>query len=363
MPSERTWRPPLPATLAERHLPARVAVLGPLHPDSFAENIARALGEMGVDATAIDPRSRLTRGSFRPTAFRHSVRAIEDLLLKTAGPRQLLLGRPIARRLEEAAPDLVLSIFGYLHPDQVELWRQATPGARWALWYPDHLANLGSQLPFAAPWDHLFFKDPHLVDVLSSRTNLPVHFLPEACLTSRHCVQSAATGSERKRYECDVAVAGNIYPYRVRVLETLPPGVDLKLYGNLPSNMGRSLIGESHTGEYVTDRSKFLAFTCARIVLNTLHYAEVRSVNARLFEATGCGGFVITHRTQGLEALFEIGTEVVAVDTAAELKDAILHYLAAPEERAAIAAAGQQRSHADHTYQHRLRSLGQTCGF
>lgn len=353
----------MPPTSTERHLPERVVVLGPVHPDSFAENITRALREMGVGATAIDPRSRITSGTFRPTAFRRSAGLIEDLVLKAAGPRQLLLGRPIARRLEEAAPDLVLSVFGYLHPDQIERWRRATPGACWALWYPDHLANLGSQLPFAALWDHLFFKDPHLVDVLCSRTNLPVHLLPEACLPSRHCAQSAASEAERSRYECDVAVAGNIYPYRVRVLETLPPGIDLKLYGNLPENMGRSAIGKAYTGEYVTDRSKFLAFTCARVVLNTLHYAEVKSVNARLFEATGCGGFVITHRTEGIDALFEVGTEVVAVDTAAELRDAVLHYLAAPGERTTIAAAGQRRSHADHTYQHRLRSLGQTCGF
>ncbi|MGI9119631.1 MAG: CgeB family protein [Acidimicrobiales bacterium] len=338
-------------------------MLGPLHPDSFAENITRALGEMGVDATAIDPRSRLTSGTFRPTNFRRSVAPLADLVLRAAGPRRLLIGRPVARRLEEAAPELVLSVFGYLHPEEVERWRAVTPGARWALWYPDSLANLGSQLPFVAAWDRLFFKDPHLVDVLASRTNLPVHFLPEACLPSRHGAQEAASEAERSRYDCDVAVAGNIYPYRVRVLETLPSGIDLKLYGNLPADVRRSPIAAAYTGEYVTDRGKFLAFTCARIVLNTVHYAEVRSVNARLFEATACGGFVVTQRTPGMADLFELGTEVVAVDTAADLRDAILHYLAAPDERVAIAAAGQKRAHADHTYHHRLRSLGEACGF
>lgn len=353
----------MPTTSPERHLPERVAVLGPIYPDSFAENITRALGELGVHATAIDPRSPLTRGTFRPTTFRRSVAPLEHLLLKAARPRRLLLGLPIARRLQEATPDLVLSVFGYLHPEEVDHWRRMTPGCPWALWYPDHLANLGSQLPFVASWDHLFFKDPHLVDIVGARTNLPVHLLPEACLPSRHGPQYLPTEAESRRYECDVAVAGNFYPYRVRVLDTLPPDIDLKLYGNLPPSLRASPINRAYTGEYVTDRSKFLAFTCARIVLNTLHYAEVRSVNARLFEAAGCGGFVITHATPDLSDLFEIGTEVVAVDSAVELRDAIMQYLAAPEERAAIAAAGQQRAHNDHTYHHRLRSLGEVCGF
>jgi spore maturation protein CgeB len=122
-------------------------------------------------------------------------------------------------------------------------------------------------------------------------------------------------------------------------------------------------IAASYPGEYVTDRSKFLAFTCARIVLNTLHYAEVLSANARLFEATAFGGFVVTHGSLGIRDLFESGKEVIAVDTADELREAVDYYLAASGEREVIAAAGQRRAHSEHTYQRRIHTMAGICGF
>ena len=54
-------------------------------------------------------------------------------------------------------------------------------GARVALWFPDAVANLGRALMLMAPYDALFFKEPHLVDRLRAMLDLPVYYLPEAC--------------------------------------------------------------------------------------------------------------------------------------------------------------------------------------
>lgn len=335
-------------------LPERVVVLGHLYSDSFAENIGRALSEMGVRSTAIDNRVAALRQD-RPGRFRKIVQTSEAMANRSSRVRRLT-GSRIEHMLERAEPGLVISTDGYIFPDQLERWRQRAPHARWALWYPDHLANLGSQRCFEAPWDRLFFKDPYLVDRLASHTNLPVQHLPEACLPSRHRTYAPATAQERSRYGCDVALVGNNYPYQSRVLETISPGT-LRLYGNPPSPWSHPDVRSAFSGEYVTDRPKFLAFTGAKIVLNTLHYAEIGSANARLFEATACGGFVVTHSNRGVRGLYEAGKEVVAVDSTAELREAVRHYLGADDERSRIADAGQRRAHRDHTYAQRLLML------
>lgn len=336
-------------------LPKRVVVLGHYYPDSFAENIGRSLSEMGIQTVTLDTRSAVTRSNISWTALRKTVQHIETIANRSQRLRRSGDSR-IGAVLHAAEPDLVISTDGYLFPDQVERWRMQTPSAQWVLWYPDALANLGSQRCFDAPWDRLFFKDPYLVDVLTRHTQLPVRHLPEACLPSRHRTLAPATAAEVAQYRCGVAVAGNNYPYRMRILESLACD-GLRLYGNSPNRWASPALRSAFTGQYVTDRSKFLAFTQACILLNTLHYSEILSANARLFEATGFGAFVVTHSNQGVSQLFEPGKEVVAVDSIAELREAIGYYLGAPEECSEIANAGQRRAHREHTYENRLRSI------
>jgi spore maturation protein CgeB len=338
----------------------RVVVLGDSHADSFAENIEMTLAGYGLPVTLVDPR--LHRAW--PVANSRSNRLTHylDGLSRKIDPVRHIADIPTARALAAADPDLVLSTDGYLTPTQVARWRRLTPRATWALWYPDCLANLSDQVALVADWDHLFFKDTYLVDLLRTRTRLPAHYLPEACNPLRHRSFEPPSPDERIRYGCDVTLAGNIYPYRARIIETLPEQVSVKLHGDLPRLVADARVRSAFTGLYVTDREKALAYTCAKIVLNTLHYAEVNSVNARLFEATGCGGFVVTHANRDLVNLFCSGQEVVAVDSLPELHQAILHYVTADEERARIAKAAQQRAHREHTYLHRLQSLFETCG-
>lgn len=359
--SPAPWMTPLPGSWPDPPPDAlRVVVLGHHYADSFAENIAATLTLMGARATAVDSRGRL---SLDMTAG--SARRLMPYLLD-ASRRITAIGRtmdvPVTRALQVADPQLVLSTDGYLPHGIVDRWRTHTPRAVWALWYPDHLANLGAQLPFAAPWDHLFFKDPYLVDLLRSRTAIAAHYLPEACNPHRHRPEQFASPEERARYCCDVALAGNIYPYRARILETLPPGLDLRLYGNLPSTVTSPRVRGAFRDEYVTGRAKSLAYRGAKIVLNTLHYAEIHAVNARLFEATGCGAFVVTHASPGLSSLYEPEREVVAVDNAADLRRAVTDYLGDDAGRQRIADAGQARAHRDHTYERRLRALLGVCG-
>ena len=342
---------------------ADAIVMGPDHLDSFATNIAAGLGSLGIAAAVVDPNGGFARpGTLR--AYTTYGAILSEAARRVDRVQRLVVDRPIERQLARSDPLLVISVWAEFSPAQIERWRKLTPRATWVFWYPDHVANLGAHLVFLAPYDHFFFKEPHLVDLLSTRTRLHVHMLADACNPDHHRTEEPRGDDERRHYQCDVAVAGNVYPYRLLVMEAIPEGIDLRIYGNprqsIPSGFDR--FAQAWTGEYVAGRTKALAFRGAKIVLNTMHYAEIRGVNARLFEGTGCGGFVLSHSGPEIAQYYQPGVEIVTFDSQRELGEAINYYLGADEERSAIAKAGQLRAHRDHTYPRRLGELLQIIG-
>jgi hypothetical protein len=80
-------------------------------------------------------------------------------------------------------------------------------------------------------------------------------------------------------------------------------------------------------------------------------------INYRTFETTGCGTFLLTNYTSGLEKLFDIGKEIVVYNNLADLDDKVKYYLENKEERELIAKAGYERSKKDHTYYQRSKTL------
>lgn len=96
----------------------------------------------------------------------------------------------------------------------------------------------------------------------------------------------------------------------------------------------------------------------SRIAVNRhIDVAGDNANNMRLYEATGVGSLLLTDAKENLGELFEVGREIVAYRDEDELVEAIEHYLAHEEERAAVAAAGQQRTLREHGYPVRMREL------
>ena len=80
-------------------------------------------------------------------------------------------------------------------------------------------------------------------------------------------------------------------------------------------------------------------------------------INYRTFETTGCGTFLLTNYTPGLEKLFDIGKEIVVYNDLNDLDNKVRYYLENEEEREKIAKAGYERSKKDHTYYERAKTL------
>jgi spore maturation protein CgeB len=88
----------------------------------------------------------------------------------------------------------------------------------------------------------------------------------------------------------------------------------------------------------------------------------------RTWFTLGCGGFLLTNFVPGLGDIFGNHRELVWYRSPEECFELVAHYLARPEERRRIAAAGRAFALAHRTYDHFARDLlalldGKPSGF
>lgn len=324
----------------------RVGVVGAVEPDYFADNVGDSLDRLGhvvayLGHPRVHHRSRRMVGAL--TVARQAMPRLEDRA------QQRIVQAAVAAECE-----VVINLDAHLAPSAVRGLQRA--GIRTAFWFPDAVSNLGRQLMLLAPYDALFFKDPHIVDRLSATLDLPVYYLPEACNPRWHRPVCPA-GTEPY-----LVVAGNMYPSRVKLVERLiAKGIPLQLYGkSVPRWIGPTPVKTMHNHRSVFREEKARVFRSAAGVLNSMHPAEVRGVNARLFEAAGCGAAVVTEYRPAVPELFEIGTEVLAYHDFDELVDQATRLLNEAGLTLRLGDAAARRAHRDHSYDLRVAAIVET---
>ncbi|WP_024343043.1 CgeB family protein [Bradyrhizobium japonicum] len=159
----------------------------------------------------------------------------------------------------------------------------------------------------------------------------------------------------------DISFVGAIsadHQQRVSQLEAIARKYDLKLYGSglhtLPSSspLHRCYQGEAWGVEM------YQVLRSSRITLNShIDMAGAEAGNARLFEATGVGTFLLTDFKDNLHTLFDERREVAAWRSVGDCLGMIDRYLANTDERNAIAAAGQARTLSTHTFRQRVDDI------
>jgi spore maturation protein CgeB len=169
--------------------------------------------------------------------------------------------------------------------------------------------------------------------------------------------------SLRAARDVPISFVGTIHPPDVHragraFFERLCQDLDLQLWGYVNDELAPgSPIRARHHGEaWGLDMYRVLARS--RIVVNRHgDIAEDYANNMRLFEATGMGALLMTESARNLPGLFGPGVEVVTYDDLDDLEEKARHYMTHDDERDAIAAAGQRRTLAEHTYRHRIGEL------
>ncbi len=161
--------------------------------------------------------------------------------------------------------------------------------------------------------------------------------------------------------DVDISFVGSVsadHRQRIALLEAVARRHDLKLWGNLPRSLPPSSpLHACFQGE-VWGAEMYQALRRSRITLNShIDIAGREAGNMRLFEATGVGAFLLTDFKDNLHELFEPGGEVAVWRSIDDCLASIDRYLADADGRARIAAAGQARTMAQHTYGRRAGEL------
>lgn len=161
--------------------------------------------------------------------------------------------------------------------------------------------------------------------------------------------------------EFDVTFVGAVsadHQLRVAQLEAVARRYDLKLFGSgLHSLPAASPLHHCYQGE-VWGVEMYQALRASRITLNShIDMAGREAGNARLFEATGVGAFLLTDFKDNLHTLFAPEREVVAWRSVDDCLALIDRYLADDTARQSIARAGQARTFATHTFRRRVEEI------
>ena len=320
----------------------RIGVIGPLGPDLLADNILHTLPELGFTPVPLGPIGP----SFTSTTLQRASQVFRGV----GAEAEQFAQRALLRRAKDSGCDVIINVQAAAMPSTIAALQKA--GSKVCLWYPDAISNIGRLSMVHSEYDALFLKDPLFADRLARVYGLPAHYVPEACNPTWHRPIGIA-GSDQH-----IAVVGNIYPTRARLLRSLhDSGVPLRLYGSgFPRWFDPGPLKAAHAGHPVFREAKSAVFRQARGVLNNLHPAEMQSVNCRLFEAAAAGGAVLCEQREGLEDLFT-QDEVLTFCSYEELLDRCEMLLADGTVGRRYGDAASKRAHGDHNYAVRLRRI------
>lgn len=85
-------------------------------------------------------------------------------------------------------------------------------------------------------------------------------------------------------------------------------------------------------------------------------------INYRTFETLGCGTFLLTNYTSGLEKIFNIGEHLITYSSMKDCVEKMKYYLKNDSEREEIAQRGHEHVLKNHTYDVRAQHLIEIIG-
>ncbi len=344
---------------------ARILLCDYPHPDGDAR--LRALTRLGHEVTFFNHSAPALTASFA-APVRTATRSLGPAAQRA---RELVSGWLTSRRLLGACarvrPEILLVVKGtHLRaPVLRAIKRRFRPLL--VNWFGDSLLTPGVR-DFverdSAAYDFFFIiDDARALERVKVRAGR-VATLPFGCDPDFHRPMSL-TPEERAVYGSPVAFVGTVIPPRQTVLESIAD-FGLKIWGPPCDSRATwttdgSRLTRCWQGRPAWGVEAVKIYNAADIVLD-IHFlfgapTPMCNVTARVFEVPACGGFLLTNASEPLERLYVVGREMICYRSMHELRGLVAHYLAHPDERRAIARAGETRARNEHTFEDRLREM------
>lgn len=340
-----------------------IAVVGPLYGGSLpiAAYTARALAGLNQRVRYFDLSS-----FFKPYNEFGAFLQDRNRLNSLQGSYVEMLSQLLLEAVSERPIDILICLAQAPISGRVldELRRR---GVITAMWFVEDCRRFTTWRDISRYFDYMFLLQrdefPDLVQQAGAGRAI---YLPVGCDPGVHRPlrrPEELSDEECRRWGSAISFLGAGYNNRQQMFATLAKH-DFKIWGTewpvtppfdkLVQEQGRRI----DPGDYVK------IFNSTLINLN-LHSSMERDgvepngdfVNPRTFELAACGAFQLVDERVMLPELFVPGKEVATFTDRKTLHDSIEYYLARPEERAAIAAAGRERALRDHSYERRMEAL------
>ncbi len=215
-------------------------------------------------------------------------------------------------------------------------------------WYPDYYDDWQWIRTHAKNYDYFFTPCEYVLKKLKE-IKVTAYYIPFASEPDTEYV------TKPKKYQA--TFVGRFTARRSQLFKKVFDADLLDIWGY--RHWQTSKFNSKYHGE-ITPSQTLEIIRNSKITLNTLTGTDdtpIMSVNYRVFEATGVGGFVLTSYHPPLEKFYKIGKEIEIFKSAEEALAKTRFYLKHDTLREKIARAGWERTKRDHTYLIRLRKL------
>ncbi len=356
----RAIRSALFGRIGRQSLRLRILVIPPMSGGSLplAGFAARALARLGHAVTLLD---------MEPFAagFRHiagfGARGPAHERLEESFVEWLAEG--ILRRVEHDKPHLVLALAQAPVTTRL-LDRLAEQGVATALWFVEDFRRFPYWQHVAPHYRYVFtIQRGGCLEAFAAAGIQNACYLPCAADPAVHapCVLS---DGERAEIGSAVSFVGAGYHNRRATFRRLL-GMDFKIWGSEwegAAGLWTTVVQRGGARLSTADCVRVFNATAVNLNLHSSTYVDGVDpigdfVNPRTFELAACGAFQLVDERRLLPELFVPGVEIATFASAAELRERVEHYVAHPEERRAMAAAGRRRVLAEHTYEMRMAQM------
>lgn len=162
-----------------------------------------------------------------------------------------------------------------------------------------------------------------------------------------------------QRYACDAVFIGTYAVGRERyLLPLLEHGFDVAIWGSYWERCKERRLRACVRAPALAGLDYSLGIQCATIGMGLLSPLVPDTSTTRSVEIPAIGTFLLAERTQEHLQMFVEGVEAEFFDNQEELLAKATHYINYPEEREAIAQAGQARCfHSGYGVDHQLRDM------
>jgi glycosyltransferase involved in cell wall biosynthesis len=249
-------------------------------------------------------------------------------------------------------PDLLFVFKGaYVKPETIAAIK--ANGTVAINFYPDvSFRTHGPYLPSALPlYDWVFTtKSFGLADMAEQLAVENASFLPHAYDPETHRPVEL-DDTDRENYLCDVSFIGNWSPKKQKLLEHVRrelPDIDLRIWGPDAWRAVSQLTGAFQSAPVLgTEYAKAINGSAVNLAILSEQRTGARSgdqITSRTFHIPAAGGFMLHERTDEAVEYFVDGKECAFFSGPDDLVAKLRHFVAHPEERRQIAAAGRERS-------------------